>query len=98
MFKKGQSGNPAGRKKGVPTRATANAKEAIARFIDGNSERLQALLDEIYVQEGPRAAFDCFKDLLEFHVPKLARTELTGKDGGNLTIEVVRFADKTPGQ
>jgi hypothetical protein len=26
--------------------------------------------------------------------PKLQRTELTGKDGGALTVEILRFADQ----
>jgi hypothetical protein len=32
------------------------------------------------------AAFRCFADVVEYHVPKLARTELTGKDGGPVRI------------
>ena len=71
-----------GRPKGVPNKATANAREAIARFVDGNAERLQGWLDEIAATDGPKAAWQCFMDTLEFHVPKLARTEVTGKDGG----------------
>jgi hypothetical protein len=79
-----------GRPKGVPNRATAAAKEAIARFVDGNAERLQQWLDEIYETDGPKAAFDCVVDLIEYHVPKLARTEHTGKDGDAIET-VVRW-------
>jgi len=75
-----------GRKKGSPNKATAAAREAIARFVDGNADRLQGWLDEIHAEKGAQAAFDCFTSLLEYHVPKLQRTELTGKDGGDQVV------------
>jgi len=59
-----------GSRKGIPNRATANTREAIARFVDGNVGRLQCWLDEIAEQKGAQAAFDCFTALLEYHVPK----------------------------
>lgn len=70
-----------GRAKGTPNKTTVAAREAIAKFVDGNASRLQGWLDEIAKDEGPLAAFHCFNDMLEYHVPKLARTELTGRDG-----------------
>jgi hypothetical protein len=78
-YKKGQSGNPAGKPAGTPNRATRAAREAIAAFVDGNAEKLSQWLDEIYLADGPKAAFNCFTDLVEFHVPKLARTEVTAE-------------------
>ena len=76
-----------GRQAGTPNRATAAAREAIARFVDGNADRLQGWLDEIHAEKGAEAAFGCFTSLLEYHVPKLQRSELTGKDGGKIEIE-----------
>jgi hypothetical protein len=70
-----------GSRKGIPNKATAQAREAIARFVDGNADRLQGWLDEIAEEKGAQAAFECFSTLLEYHVPKLARTEMTGADG-----------------
>ena len=69
-----------GRPAGVPNKSTALAREAIARFVDGNSHKLQEWLDEIAMNEklGPKVAFDCFMQVAEYHVPKLARTEHTG--------------------
>ena len=87
---------PAGRPKGSPNKATAAAREAIARFVDGNADRLQGWLDEIHAEKGAQAAFDCFTSLVEYHVPKLARTELTGKDGESLVVEITRLANPTP--
>lgn len=78
-----------GRQAGTPNRSTAQAREAIARFVDSNSGRLQEWLDQIAADEGPKAAFHCVVDLLEFHVPKLARTEISGKDGESLIPKVL---------
>lgn len=87
VSKSGQKMPKAGSRKGIPNKATANAREAIARFVDGNAERLQGWLDQIAETDGPKAAWQCFMDTLEFHVPKLARTELTGANGGPVQVE-----------
>ena len=81
-----------GRAAGTPNKATAAAREAIARFVDGNADRLQGWLDEIHAEKGVEAAFSCFSSLLEYHVPKLQRTEVTGKDGGDQVV-VYRWGD-----
>lgn len=78
---------PGGSRKGSPNKSTAAAREAIARFVDGNTDRLQEWLDQIAEQDGPKAAFQCFMDVVEYHVPKLARTEHTGADGGPVVIQ-----------
>ena len=79
-FKKGRKPGP-GRPKGLPNKSTAVAREAISRFVDGNADRLQGWLDEIHAEKAAEAAFRCFSDLLEYHVPKLARHEHSGPDG-----------------
>ena len=76
-----------GSRAGIPNKATAAAREAISRFVDGNADRLQGWLDEIHAEKGAEAAFRCFSDLLEYHVPKLARHEHSGPDGGKIEIE-----------
>ena len=76
----------------MPNVATTNAREAIALFIEENTPRLQGWLDAIAEQKGPDVAFRCVMDLLEYHIPKLARTELTGKEGGDI---VSRFIVET---
>lgn len=85
-FKKGRKPGP-GRPKGLPNKSTAAAREAISRFVDGNADRLQGWLDEIHAEKGAEAAFRCFSDLLEYHVPKLARHEHSGPEGGKIQIE-----------
>ena len=83
---KKNKGNPhpkpgPGRPKGLPNKATSTAREAIARFVDNNVGRLEGWLDEIAETQGPEKAFRCVMDMIEYHVPKLARTELTGQNG-----------------
>ena len=76
-----------GRPKGVPNKATTNAREAIAAFVDGNTARLEELLGLIRVADGPAAEWRCIMDLLEYHVPKLARTEIAaGSGSGRLLV------------
>ena len=77
-----------GRPKGMPNKSTRAAREAIAAFVDGNADRLQGWLDEIAAEKGAQAAFDCFSTLLEYHVPKLARQEITGKDNGPVKVQI----------
>ena len=79
---------PRGAKKRSSTKATQNAREAIAAFVNANSDRLQSLLDQIETQDGPRAAFNAIADLVEYSVPKLARQEHTGADEGPVQLEV----------
>lgn len=67
-----------GRPKGVPNRATAAVREAIALFAEQNVGKLQAWLDEIAKRNPDRAA-ELYLRALEYHIPKLARTEVTGE-------------------
>lgn len=73
-----------GSRKGKPNRASEEARLALARLIDRNAERMQGWLDEIAVERGAQAAWDSFVSVIEYHVPKLARNEMTGKDGKDL--------------
>jgi len=77
-----------GRQAGTPNKSTQAAREAIAAFMDGNADRLQGWLDEIAAEKGAQAAFDCFSTLLEYHVPKLACQESTGKGSGPIKVPI----------
>lgn len=79
-----------GRAKGSPNKATSAARAAIAEFVEGNAVRLQEWLDQVaagvwsdelgdyVVRPDPEKAFSMFQSVIEYHVPKLARTELVG--------------------
>jgi hypothetical protein len=82
-----------GRAKNTPNKATANAREAIARLVDGNTHRLEGWLDQIakHPDHGPMAAWKCMMDVLEYHIPKLARTDVNVT--GEVTLGGVRPDD-----
>ncbi|PJK07978.1 hypothetical protein CO610_07385 [Lysobacteraceae bacterium NML95-0200] len=82
-----------GRPKGAKNKTTRQAREAIALAVDGNAHKLGEWLDKIEREDGARAAFECFMKMTEYHVPKLARTELSGTDGGPLQVIVQRFTE-----
>jgi len=83
-----------GRVAGVPNKSTALAREAIAKFVDGNSHKLQEWLDDIAANEklGPKVAFDCFMQVAEYHVPKLARVEQVG-DAEKPIVHIFKWKD-----
>jgi len=89
QFKKGDKNCAGpGRPKGLQNKATGAAREAIARFVDGNADRLQGWLDTVAEEQGALAAIRCFNDLLEYHVPKLARHTITGADDGPVQLTI----------
>lgn len=75
-----------GRPKGIPNKATRNAREAIAALVENNMDRMQGWLDEIAQEQGAMAAWKCMQDVIEYHVPRLARTEHVGDGGGPVRI------------
>jgi len=88
----------AGRPLGSPNKATSEARQAIASFVDGNAHRLtewlDAVADGVKTEEGdyvvppnPAKAFDMFQSVVEYHIPKLARMEHSGSDTNPVVIE-----------
>lgn len=68
-----------GRPKGSVNKATVEARKAIADFVDGNAHRLVGWLDRV-AEDNPAKAFELFQSVVEYHVPKLARTIVEGGD------------------
>ena len=84
-----------GRTSGTPNKTTQQAREAIAMFVDGNAHRLAEWLDEVAngipeadIKPNPAKAFELFQSVVEYHVPKLARHELTGADEGSIEMVI----------
>jgi len=83
--------NRAGRPKGVPNKSTAMAREAIAQFVEGNAHKMQEWLEQVaigvknnedkfIVLPNPEKAFGMLQSVMEYHLPKLARTEHSGDE------------------
>lgn len=88
-----------GRAPGTPNKATKQARDAIALFVDGNAHRLTGWLDEVahgvkgpdgeYVTPpNPAKAFDMFQSVVEYHIPKLARTEVDASITANVDADI----------
>lgn len=87
---KGGKRDGAGRPAGVPNKSTTAARLAIAKFVDGNADKIQDWLEQVasgvqdeetgkwLVPPNPKDAFMMFQALVEYHVPKLARQEVVG--------------------
>jgi hypothetical protein len=70
-----------GRPKGLPNRSTQIVREAIANLLERNAGNMDRWLNEV-AQDDPYKALDLMNKLSEYHIPKLARTEISGVDGG----------------
>lgn len=78
----------AGRKKGVPNKATTEARNVFAAFLEKNAAQVQTLWDEL---ESPKDKLWFILQGAEFALPKLGRTEMNV--GGALTINVIKRTD-----
>jgi len=81
-----------GRPKGAPNKSTAAVREAIAKMAELNAPRFAIWLDEV-AQKSPEKACDIYLRAIEYHIPKLARTEVTGTDGQPMSF-VVRWQNE----
>ena len=76
-----------GRAKGVPNKSTAAVREAIAKMAELNAPRFSNWLDQV-AAKNPEKACDIYLRAIEYHIPKLARTEVTGTDGQPVALQV----------
>jgi hypothetical protein len=82
-FKKGKP-KTGGRPAGQPNKTTRDVREAIAMIAQNTVDKVELWLSEI---EDPGQRVRLFLDMCEYHIPKLARTEHTGKDGQPIIIQ-----------
>ena len=83
-----------GRQVGTPNKATQEARQAIATFVDGNAHRLSEWLDRVAhgdpehdIKPNPAKAFELFQSVVEYHVPKLGRMEVAGDPDAPIRVE-----------
>lgn len=84
---KGESGNPNGRAPGVPNKVTKDVRQAYQNLVELNLENMSAWLMSV-AADNPEKAMTLMLQLSEYVIPKLARQEITGKDGDDLFKDV----------
>jgi hypothetical protein len=84
-----------GRPKGSPNKTATAVKDAIKALADGNAHKVQEWLDlvalgneSLGIKPAPDKAVDLWLKMLEYNIPKLGRTEVTGKDGDDVKVSV----------
>jgi hypothetical protein len=87
-----------GRPKGSVNKATQGVREMIALVAEQNAPKFAEWLNR--VAEGdeksrpdPGKAAELYLKAIEYHIPKLARTEVSGTDGSPLEM-VIKWADE----
>jgi hypothetical protein len=79
-----------GRPPGVPNKTTSDVRAAIAKFAEETAEDFMEWVQQI---KDPSRRCDIWLRTIEYHIPKLQRSELTGKDGKDLTLRVLTGDD-----
>ena len=82
-----------GRPKGAVNRVTNEFRETVRCLLEDNSQNVSRWLELVAegdpdreIRPDPYKALDMIAKLAEYATPKLARTELTGKDGGPVVV------------
>lgn len=82
-----------GRVAGTPNKATVEFRETVTKLLSDNALNVAVWLAQVAEGHGdtkadPAKALDLMARLAEFAAPKLNRTEHTGKDGGDMRMNV----------
>lgn len=67
-----------GSRKGIPNRATADARSVFSALLENNADQAQALFDRV-AKKNPGKALDVLAKLAEFCIPKLSRSTIDGE-------------------
>lgn len=95
-WKKGQSGNPAGRPKGSKNKVQSELRWAFTELQERQFENVEKWLAET-AAEDPAKALDLYLKMTEYIMPKLARTEnvheVDDKTISQINIEIKKSKD-----
>lgn len=88
-----------GRAAGTPNKATQDVRQAIAMFAENNVSKLEEWLRKTAegdpdnnVKPDPGKAADLFLKAIEYHIPKLQRTEVSHSGGIEVSSKEQRDA------
>ena len=85
-FKPGQSGNPAGKPKGVRNRKTI-VKEALECILDGSDQQVVDAITAAAIAKAMTGDIPAFNSLLDSAYGKLTdKQEISGPDGGPIHV------------
>lgn len=90
---KGHNGQGGGRPPGSSNKVTLEFKEAVNNLINFATPRMVSWLGDI-AAEDPNKALDHVFKFAQFGYPLIARSELTGLNGGAIETKDVTPADK----
>ena len=92
-FKKGESGNPSGKKKGTPNKKTAEARELFVATLEGQVPNIEAAFQKV-LEKSPEKYLDLFARYAQFFTPKKTeqdiKTEVSGSFDFDETIKRLR--------
>ena len=91
-FKKGQSGNPSGRKPGVSNKITKELRDRIMDFLEGKWSQIEDDFDALESKD----RVQLFEKLLQYVLPRMASMDIEGEiDLRTLSEETLdRIADR----
>ena len=88
-----ETAKKAGKKsKRGPEASTVKVREAVQKLLDNNSEKIEEMFDKV-AKDDPKGALYLFRDLLEFSLPKLSRTEFSGDIKTDTDFDPSKYTD-----
>tara|TARA_Y100001938_G_C8042662_1_gene407047 strand:- start:737 stop:1108 length:372 start_codon:yes stop_codon:yes gene_type:complete len=86
-WKKGQSGNPEGRKKGQGNKVTKITRETIALALRGTTAEIRTALAEVR-EKSAKEYIDCIVKLLPYVTPKLLAAQINDEKTHKIEINL----------